>query len=192
MKKQMVSLLLILSLILTLGLSACSKAAEEAQPAETEPVSLEPVIADYLAAEVGKDYDKADACIPTVYVVGTEEAENGDVTVYGDFWVENFDLKDDTLECVSGGHYPGVMQLKKDGDTYSVAKFDVPEDGADFDASAKKLFGKFYDAWQKYSSDDAARKKQRTKAIADYVKANDLDVTQYQDYGWDPVALPTK
>ena len=192
MKKQIVSLFLILSLILTLGLSACTKAAEEAKPAEAKPADLKTVIADYLVTEVGKDYDKADACIPTVYVVDTEEAENGDVTVYGDFWVENFDLKDDTLECVSGGHYPGVMQLKKDGDTYSVAKFDVPEDGAKFDESAKKLFGKYYDAWQKYSSDDAARKKQRTKAIADYVKANDLDVTQYQDYGWDPVALPTK
>ena len=28
-----------------------------------------------------------------------------------------------------------------------------------------------------------------TMTIADYVKANGLEVTQYHDYGWDPVAL---
>ena len=43
-----------------------------------------------------------------------------------------------------------------------------------------------------FDDDDKAKKEVRTKAIAEYVKANGLKVTQYHDYGWDPVALPTK
>ena len=38
-------------------------------------------------------------------------------------------------------------------------------------------------------SDSDAIEKERAKVLADYVKANGLDVTKYQDEGWDPVEL---
>ena len=56
----------------------------------------------------------------------------------------------------------------------------------------KKLFGEYYNAWAKFSSDSEAKARVRTQAVADYVKANGLKVTQYHDYGWDPVTLPTQ
>ena len=186
MKKRFLSIILAV-FVLALGFSACSKPATQTPDADGD--AIEQAVYDYLATECSKSYDKADACIPTMTILGTEVAANDDVTVYGDFWVENYDIKGDTLECVSGGHYPGVMHPQKDGDAYTVTKFENPEDGSNFDSTAKKLFGSYYDAWQKVYSDDAARAELRTKTIANYVKENGLKVTQYQDYGWEPVAL---
>jgi hypothetical protein len=38
-------------------------------------------------------------------------------------------------------------------------------------------------------SDEEARKELRTITVSDYVNLNGLAVTQYQDYGWEPVKL---
>ena len=45
------------------------------------------------------------------------------------------------------------------------------------------------DAFTKVHSNDKARDELRKKIVSDYVKLNGLNVTQYQDYGWDPVQL---
>nr|MCR5747561.1 hypothetical protein [Lachnospiraceae bacterium] len=82
-----------------------------------------------------------------------------------------------------------AIHLKKDGDTYTVTKMEVVGDGSEFEPTAKKIFGNNYDAFMKANADEEAREKARIEAIADYVKANNLDVTQYQDYGWDPVKI---
>ena len=189
MKKRLLSIVLAV-FVLTLGFSACTKTAT--QPADADGDAIEQAVYDYLTTEVSKSYDKADACIPTMTIIGTEVSANDNVKVYGDFWVENYDIKGDTLECTSGGHYPGVFHLQKDGNTYKVTKFENPEDGSSFNSTAKKLFGSYYDAWMEIYQDSDARQALRTKTIAEYVKANGLKVTQYHDYGWDQVALPTK
>ena len=90
---------------------------------------------------------------------------------------------------MSGGNYPGVMHLTKDGDGYAVTSFDVVADGSDFEASAKELFGDSYDDFMAVYSDDEARAELRKTTVSDYVSMNDLEVTQYQDYGWDPIEL---
>lgn len=187
MKNKVFSLAILFALLLSLALAACSKT--ETETIDIDHTAIEQSISDYLATEVAKDYDKADATIPTVYPVSTVVDANREATVYGDFWVENYDIKGDTLECVSGGHYPGVMHLTYSDGKYKVTKFDVVEDGEGYTASAKKLFGENYKTWAEYASDDSARAELRTKTIAEYVKAHDLDVTQYQDYGWEPVSL---
>lgn len=187
MKKRFLAILSLV-LMLAVSLAACGKAPA---PKETftDGDAIEQAIYNYLVEEVGKTYDKADATIPTMNILSTEVGADGNITVYGDFWVENYNIQGDTLFCESGGHYPGVFQIKQDGDTYTVTKFENPEDGADFTPTAKKLFGEHYKDWQKVSSDDKARAELRTKTVAEYVKQNKLDVTQYQDYGWDPVPL---
>ena len=40
-------------------------------------------------------------------------------------------------------------------------------------------------------SNDGMRESLRGIAIARYVKEHKLPVTMYQDFGWDPVAIPT-
>lgn len=194
MKKRFVSILLMTLLVLTLGLTGCTKTAPKSTDADADADAtvIEQVAADYIATEFGQYYDKADASIPTVYIIRAEVADNGDVTAYGDFWLENYNIKGDTLEFVSGGNEPGVMHMKKVGDSYKVTKFDQVEDGSNYTDSAKKLFGEYYDAFAKYTSDDKAKAATRGQQIANYVKEHDLKVTQYKDFGWDPVALPTK
>jgi len=42
----------------------------------------------------------------------------------------------------------------------------------------------------KAHSDQELADKTRAQIIANYVAANNLSITQYKDFGWDPVTLP--
>ncbi len=150
---------------------------------------VEVAVYKYMAEEVSKNFEKADASIPTVSIVHVDNASPDEVLVYGDFWIDNYNISGNTLECVSGGNFPGVMHLGKDGDVYVVSSFDRTADGAGFESSAKELFGEYYDEFMKVYSDSDSRDELRKATVAEYVKLNGLDVTQYQDYGWDPVKL---
>jgi hypothetical protein len=63
-------------------------------------------------------------------------------------------------------------------------------DGSDYTPSAKKIFGDHYDDFVKLNSDQEKREEIRAQIIANYVAANNLNITCYKDYGWDPVTLP--
>ena len=148
---------------------------------------VEAAVYKYMAEEKSKDYDAADAHIPTVNVVAVDYTPEDEVLVYGDFWIENYNIEGDTLKCASGGNYPGVMHVSKKD--YSVTGFDQVADGEDFESSAKELFGENYDDFMKVYSDSDARNELRKITVSDYVNMNGLSVTQYQDEGWDPVKL---
>ena len=130
--------------------------------------------------------------IPCPIIVAEEDSDRDDIRVYGDFWIFNYDLEGDTLKNTSGGAYPGCMHFKAVDSAagYEVTSMEVAADGSDFDESAKKIFGKHYDEFVKVNSDDKAREETRAQIIANYVAANNLSITAYQDYGWDPVPLP--
>lgn len=155
--------------------------------AGTDPV--EAAIYKYMVEETAEDYDKADVSIPTVTIIAEDYTDDDEVVVYGDFWIENYDIDGDTLKCVSGGNYPGVMHLTRGGEEYSVSKFDVVADGGDFDQSAKELFGEYYQDFMDANGDEEGRNELRKQTVSDYVKLNGLSVTQYQDEGSDPVEL---
>ncbi len=156
------------------------------------PEAFYTVLYRYLIDTFGPHYDQADVSIPCPVIVAEDESNREDIRVYGIFWLFNYDLNGDTLENTSGGSYPGVMHLKSvdTGDGYEVVSMDVVEDGSGYTESAKKLFGEYYDAFSKAVSDDQLREETRAQIIANYVAANDLAITAYQDYGWDPVSLP--
>ena len=147
---------------------------------------VEAAVYKYMAEEMSKDYDEAQVHIPTVSIVHVDYTPENEILVYGDFWIENYNIEGETLKRVSGGDYPGVMHLSKD---YTVTAFDQAADGEDFEASAKKLFGEHYEDFMKVHSDSDARDELRRITVSDYVKMNGLSVTQYQDEGWDPVEL---
>ena len=146
-------------------------------------------IADYLIKTCGSHFEEAGVCIPYFEKVAVDDSNKDDIIFYGSFWVENYDQKGDTLECVSGGNFPGAIHLKKLDKGYDVSKMDAVEDGSNFDTSAKKIYGKYYDDFMKIYSNDEESKKVRKQFISDYVKANNLDIKAYKDYGWDPVSL---
>ena len=146
----------------------------------------------YIIDQFSGDYEKAEVCIPCVQIVAEEMEDPEDNRVYGIFSVWNYNLNGDILECVSGGSYPGVIHVKYDLDSgnYEFTKAEIVEDGSDYTESAKKIFGEHYDDFEKLSADDKANEQTRAQIIANYVAANDLNITAYQDYGWDPVTLP--
>ena len=148
------------------------------------------VMYDYIADEFGANYDKADVGIPCPIIVAEDESDKSDIKVWGDFWYFNYTLNGDTLECVSGGSYPGCMHFKNTDEGYEVIKFEAVEDGSNFNPSAKKIFGENYDKFMEISSDDEYTEEIRAQIIANYVFANNLEIKAYKDYGWDPVELP--
>lgn len=210
MEKKLLILLLISCLVMSFALSGCGKTeeapAEEPQQEEAEEEAPEEELAGakygyagddpaelaaykYIVEEIGKGYDAAEISIPVVDIFHADYTNEDDVLLYGDYWIDNYNVEGDTLKTVSGGNYPGVMHLSKDGEGYKVVKMDVPEDGGGFEESAKKIFGEFYEEFTKRHSDDAAREELRKITVSDYVNMNKLDVTKYQDEGSDPVEL---
>ncbi len=146
-------------------------------------------ICKYLVEEVSKDYDEAKVCIPYFIEIATDNSNPDDILIYGDYWIDNYNLEGDTLVTESGGNYPGLMHLKKTDDGYEVTAFDVVEDGEDGMASAKEIFGDYYDKYLETMEDSESRDNTRVEFMSEYVLANELPITQYQDYGWDPVPL---
>jgi hypothetical protein len=194
------------ALVMAFGISACGakeEAAVEEENVATEDTESEPevdgtaygyagsdpveaAVYKYLAEEVSKDYDDAEVHIPTVNIVHIDFTPKDEILVYGDFWIENYNVEGDTLKCASGGHYPGMMQVSKD---YVVTDFKQAADGEDFDSSAKEIFGDYYDDFMKIYSDSDLRNELRKVTVTDYVNLNGLSVTKFQDEGWDPVEI---
>ena len=145
-------------------------------------------ISYYLAKEIGSQYSPGKVCVPVLMIVSTEETEDGNTLVWGDFWVFNYNLAGDTLKTVSGGNHSGLMTLHKEGNGYRVTSFEQTEDGAGNEASAKRIFGKHYDVYQNMHSNENVREAVRKEQLKNWVKGNS-GARYYQDFGWPAVEL---
>ena len=143
----------------------------------------------YMILELGANYDSADVTIPCPIITYEDDLGGGSYDVYGDFWIDNYNLNGDVLEFVSGGSYPGVIHMLAKDDGYDIT-MEVVGDGSGFEESAKQIFGDYYDDFMKIYSDYEYKQQVRAQIIANYVAANDLDIVAFQDYGADPVELP--
>ena len=141
-------------------------------------------ISDYLVEEIGEHYLKGELCIPVLMMIHEE-----DELFMGDFWVLWYNRAGDTLKCVSGGNHSGVMTLSKEGDHYKVTSFEQTVDGAGNEASAKRIFGSYFDIYQNIHSNEKVREAVRQEQLKEYVKQHGLNVRYYQDFGWDAVEL---
>ena len=148
------------------------------------------VLYSYMTDELSKGYSDYQVSIPCPVIIAEDESDKSDIRVYGNFWIFNYDLNGETLECVSGGSYPGCMHIEQTDEGYTVKSLDVCEDGSGYTESAKKIFGKNYDAFMKDGEDEKLREQTRAQIIANYVAANELKITSFKDYGSDPVTLP--
>ena len=145
-------------------------------------------ISEYLVKEIGSQYSPGEVCVPVLMIVSTEEKEDGNTLVWGDFWVFNYKIAHDTLKTVSGGNHSGLMTLRKDGNGYTVTSFEQTEDGAGNEASAKRIFGKHYDVYQNMHSNQDVREAVRKEQLK-YWNAFNGKARYYQDYGWPAVEL---
>lgn len=141
-------------------------------------------ISDYLVSEIGEQYQKGELCIPTLMMIHEEDG-----LFMGDFWVMWYNIVGDTLKCVSGGNHAGSMTMSKEDGKYKVTGFEQTVDGAGNVASAKRIFGSYYDIYENVHSSEQVREAVRKEQLQEYVKRNNLKVRYYQDYGWPAVEL---
>ena len=149
-----------------------------------EEQAMRQAISDYLVSEIGEHYLKGEICIPTLMMVHEDS-----LSVYGDFWVLWYNQAGDTLKCVSGGNHSGLMTLEKKDGIYKVLSFEQTVDGAGNEASARRIFGSYFDIYQNMHSNEQVREAVRREQLAEYVKQNNLPVRYYQDYGWHAVKI---
>lgn len=189
--KKLSIILLMLAVACVAMLSSCKK--DKTAAVSSAAVSSEKTEVDgdclfainyMLANEIGATYAPGEYTIPFETIVAVEENDSDEVLVWGDFWVFNYNRNGDVLETVSGSNHPGMIRLDKVEYGYELRDFEQVADGADYEASAKEIFGEHYEAYQKVASDENAREEVRRAAIEAFVKDQNLSVTQYKDYGW--------
>ena len=150
---------------------------------------LREAIYDYLTREIGAQYLQGDLCIPVLMIVDEESGEDGNEYVWGDFWVFNYQIAGDTLKTVSGGSHPGKLTISEaDGRLY-VSEFERVEDGAGYQASAKRIFGTHYDVYEAMHANENVREYVRAEQLRYYIRIHELNYRSYQDYGWPAVEL---
>lgn len=205
----MYKIVIFITIIFTLGITACGNKQEEKQentvntnsviykntsekdlPVQEVETTYFPAITRYLVKECGSKYLEGQYCVPFQTVVAVDERNAEDILVWGDFWVFNYNLVGDTLETVSGGSHPGLMHIKQTDTGFEVTAFEQVEDGSRYMPSAKKIFGERYAAFQAINSDDIRREKHRAEVLAYYVTKHGIPATKYKDYGWPVKNIP--
>ena len=157
--------------------------------------ALRDAISDYLTKEIGSKYAQGELCIPVLMMVATEEQDDDHSLVWGNFWIFNYNLAGDTLKTVSGGNHSGCITLvRANNDSpipypIQVMAFEQTEDGAGYEASAQRIFGKHYDVLQNMQSNSDVRDAVRKEQLKEYARRHNLAVRYYQDFGWDAVEL---
>ena len=133
------------------------------------------------------DTSKYVTAIPDLNIYKIEDTKDG-AKVYGDFWCETYYRYGDLLKSASGGENPGVMYLKKTGNTYKVTKVQIVEDGEGILKSALKICNGNKKMAEKMVNGKQSEKA-RHKVIKAYVKQNNLKIKAYKDYGWQYINL---
>ena len=151
--------------------------------------ALRNAISDYLAKEIGSQYSKGDLCAPVLMMVAEEDSETATSSVWGDFWIFNYRIADDTLKTVAGGNHSGCMTVQKQDGAFTITSFEQTVDGAGNEASAQRIFGKHYDVYQNMHSNQDVREAVRKEQLKEYIRWHGLNVRYYQDFGWEAVKL---
>lgn len=141
-------------------------------------------VGQYLVSAIGANYLQGERCVPQLTIIHSDALDADTCRVWGDFWVFWYNLSDDTLKTVSGGNHAGCFTLLQQNGRFHVLKFDQTVDGAGNVASAKRIFGQYFDQYQNCQSNADMREAVRAHQLAQYVKDNGLTVRFYQDYGW--------
>ena len=159
---------------------------------ETDQIEINyfPAIDRYLTNSIGSMYAKGEHCVPIHSIVRVDERDTEDIKVWGDFWVFNYNLVGDTLECVSGGSHPGLLHIRQTEKGFEVTAFDQVEDGSRYLPTAKKIFGDKFNSFKIINSDEKNRERLRAEGLATYVKNNNIAATKYKDYGWPEKQIP--
>ena len=134
----------------------------------------------------GDEAADLNVCVPIVLKM--DDSDPKDVKLWGEYMVYKYRLMKSSLIEEAGGSFGGVAHLDTTGGSPLVKDFDFLEDGAGFDESLDKLFGKegLKDAYLEACDN---RDQYLAEALANYINKNGLYITQYQSNGWAPVPV---
>ena len=156
----------------------------------TEEAPYMNAILDHIKNTQGQYYEAGDVMIPNFIIMKADESNPGDIKVWGNFEIENYDLQGDNLFCKNGGSNPGLIHLRKTpAGTYEVTGADMVGDGSNYTPDVNRIFGADQDLLRAFGNQDLIRDKNRTDTIRRYVMRNNLPINTYQDYGWDKVSV---
>lgn len=156
---------------------------------------VEAALTAYMASEKwGWSYLNYPGCvaIPAPIVIGTETVDETHMKVWANLWTNTYQKMGSVLKSVSGGECPCVAMLEKDGEGWKVTELTEAGDGDDYWADITAFTGgdeKLLDGYRSAGIDEEPGLSVRIRFIRDYVEANDLPITAYQDYGWPEVPL---
>lgn len=146
------------------------------------------VISEYMIKDAEEGFDPATGVfIPFTFIAGADDSDPEDIKVYGEFDIDGYDLLNTTLVCCNGGRSRGIIHLKKEDDgSYSVVDAELPYT----EEETVQLFEGHDDMYSILTAlTDDEKNEKRAEAIAEYVNTNGLNITQWQDYNWKPVAV---
>lgn len=127
--------------------------------------ALREAIRTYLLREIAPLYRQAEFCVPTLMMVRETDTE-----VWGDFWVFWYEQSGDTLRIVSGGNHSGRMTIAQQDGKPVVTAFEQTVDGAGNDASARRIFGSYYDIYMNMHSNESVREAVRAEQLGEYLR----------------------
>ena len=193
--KKIISLVLVLAMALGVG---CAFAENAALPAFAyggdDPIWI--AVENYmLTTDFGFTPEEGGVLIPTPIILKTDiNADETEATVYGNFWIFCYKQNGKILETTAGGECPGIMKLEKKDGAWTVVSLEAAGDGDDYAKDIKKFANGDEELEKAYSqtvgmTEDSFLPQYQRAAVAEYVKANNLDIEAYQDYGWDPVSV---
>lgn len=146
-------------------------------------------INNYMAGDLGEmgRSNDADVYIPYSTIAYVDDRNPDDILVYGSFNRCGYDLCNSTLVAASGSWDAGIFHLKKVGDgDYEVTGADLPMT----EQESIKLFAPLPGLYDKLMATmDENGEELRQQEIADYINANGLYITQWQDFGKAPVPV---
>lgn len=157
---------------------------------------VEGAVADAMAKDSRAEQyrtEKGYVTIPCPIIHKTKMTDDTHAKVYGSLWILNYVQRGACLVNISGGEYPSVVTLEKTGDGWKVTAAEEAGDGEDYAADIERFADGDRELEDQYfAGADLGSKENReirTRFIREYVEANGLSITEYRDYGWDPVPL---
>ncbi|WP_284646010.1 hypothetical protein [Paenibacillus silviterrae] len=123
--------------------SGCNGRGIELQDGDTNVTNeMDELISSYIISKYTSSNRSTEKQFEVHKVYGTSKS-NGILSVYMWSYFGGFN-KSTGVENQSGHSLPAVMQLKRDGERYSVIKYVEPQDGSLYSSSLKKMFPKKY------------------------------------------------
>ena len=189
-----------IALVLMIAVACCGVCAlaENALPAYAYPGNdpVEAAVVGYmLDSGMAELYlqEENSVAIPAPVILKTVDVDETHRTVYGDFWIFNYGLEGTVLHTLSGGETPGVMTLELKDGVWTGTALEAAGDGEDYASDIRRFCAgdEALEALYFEASDAREGRTEETlrRFIREYVEANGLNVTAYQDPGWPPVSL---